>query len=133
MPEVIALRYRGDGAFRPSLPARDLDAADIAASAAVQNRSLEEFLAEAVGCGLYDVTYADAPVDTQADDQEEPVGEPVDAQADAIHPDDMTKAQLVETAAALGVDINPRATNATIRESLATAAETEPVAEVPSA
>lgn len=126
MSEVIALRYVGDGAYRPSLPARDLDHDDIAAVAAAQKRTSAALVAEALDCGLYRPTY---------DVEPEPVVE-------GMRWEEMTKAQLIESAVVLGVEINPRATNAVIRDVLAAAsatldvkvsAEPEPVVEVPSA
>ena len=105
MAELIALRYVGEGAFRPSLPARDLDQADIATTAGAQKRSVEELVAEALGSGLYHGVYA----------------EPI---AVGAAWEGMTKAQLLAYAAEHGVEVDPKATNAVIRAALAAAAGT---------
>jgi hypothetical protein len=106
---VIALRYIGAGAYRPSLPARDLDADDIAFNAAFGKRSVAEFVAEALGCGLYRAIY-----------DVEPEPEPI---AEGSRWEDLTKAQLLAYAAEHGIEIVPRATNAAIREAIVAFAE----------
>ena len=50
MADIIALKYVGlAGAFRPSIPARDLDAAELLATAGGQKRLVADLVAEALG------------------------------------------------------------------------------------
>lgn len=61
---VLMLRYRGNGAYRPGLPAHDLDRAELDAIAAGRKVDVDALVEEAVGSGLY-LPITDAP---EADD-----------------------------------------------------------------
>lgn len=65
---VIGLKYKGAGAYRPGLPAHDMDAADIGSISSRQKRGPDELIAEAVSSGLYSV------IDDEPEPQ--PVAEP---------------------------------------------------------
>lgn len=89
---LIGLRYVGDGAYRPSLPARDMDAAEMAAVATAQKRSVEELAAEATACGLYQVI---------TDEPEAPAAAEPETVEQLAH---RSRKELDEIAAALGID-----------------------------
>ena len=89
------LRFIGAGAYRPDMPARDMDAAEIAVFAKRRGIDPDEFIADALGSGLY----ADdsEPVDTFAD----AVAAPVEDQNKGL--DDMDRGELRAAARDLGL------------------------------
>jgi hypothetical protein len=107
MADVLALTYIGGGAYRPTLPARDLDADDIAATAAQQKRTVEAFVAEALACGLYRPTFAES--------------EGI-ARLEGRLWADLAKADLLAIAGEQGINLPKRATNAEIIAAIKAAA-----------
>jgi hypothetical protein len=93
---VQRLTYRGDGAFRPGLPARDIDRSDLEALGATQKRDIADIVAEAVGSGLYvAVEVADDPAAAAASDADGSARNDADPLTDPA----TTRPMLVETAA----------------------------------
>lgn len=103
---VLRLDYRGEGAFRPGLPARDLDRADLEALSATSKRDIADIVLEAVGSGLYTAVEVDDQGDVEL---EAPVDE-VSARKDPIEDPATTRPALVEMAATLGIEVASRDT-----------------------
>ena len=99
MGELLALTYIGEGAYRPDLPKRDLDQADIALLTNDQRQT-------ALTCGLYRATF-------EPDENE--AGEPI-SRHDALEA--MTKAELLDVAASQALDLGARPTNAELVDAI---------------
>jgi hypothetical protein len=89
MTDMLSLRYMGDGAFRPGLPMRDIDQAELAHFDPAK-------IAAAVAAGLYAPLFAEADTESHKP----------------------TKAELREQAAARGLDLPAKATNAQLSEAI---------------
>jgi hypothetical protein len=90
---MTTLHYIGNGAYRPDLPQRDIDAAELAVLAKRKGIEPEELAADALGSGLYSGAAG--------------VNEPVDAFADAKSGDkpldEMSREELRAAAKDLGL------------------------------
>ncbi len=93
MPDLQSLRYVGDGAFRPGLPMRDIDYAELA-------HFDPEQVSAAIAIGLYEATFSPDEMAAEA----------------AAAP---TKAQLRQQADDRGLKLPARATNAQLAEAIA--------------
>lgn len=99
MGELLALRYVGEGAYRPGLPARDLDHADLAGLSDADREI-------ALACGLYKPIF---------EPDEDEAGQPIDRHA-ALEA--MTKAELNDIATSQGIDVPRSSTNAKLVEAI---------------
>jgi fructose-specific phosphotransferase system component IIB len=105
---TIAATYRGAGATRPGLPARDIDAAELRFLAAGRKVDVETFVEQLVDTGLYVATSDDGSSRNDEPAPERALG-------------DMKKAALVAIATERGMDLEPlgkRPTNAAIVEAI---------------
>ena len=105
---VLMLRYRGNGAYRPGLPARDIDRAELDAIAAGRKIDVDDLAEEATGSGLY-LAVLDEP------DVPRETTEPLSRHDELKR---MVKAQLLEVATGLGLELPSRATNPQIIEAI---------------
>lgn len=115
---TIALTYRGDGAYRPGIPPRDLDRDDIARLSAELEVEPAAFIQVCVGSGLY--VAIEAPDDVEepaaAASSDEPTQIPVavEAPVDPVDAPRTTRPVLADIATAEGVEVDPSMTKAAI-------------------